>query len=111
MHKHTPGPWTPRKWNNGDYVVGTLNNNNKETAIAVGLIPSTFSNSSQERHANATLIACAPDMIEAIELTITDLQMRADEIEGESVVNLSHFVYLRLLTIRDKANGTVSDEK
>lgn len=63
MTKHTPGPWRVVNTNSGLFIAGAepgyfaeVFSGNKTTRLHV-----------PEQHANAHLIACAPDMLAALE--------------------------------------------
>lgn len=112
MPKHTPGPWIVREMNNGDLVIGTQPTDSKGIAIAVAIVPDTFTGNTDESEANAWLASYAPAMLELIELTLKDLEIRADvDDSGLKVFNISHHVYLRLITLRDQASGLIRDNK
>ena len=59
MNKHTPGPWTYEQISNNAYVID-------ENGSAVML----YRNPDDEMKANASLIAAAPELLEALEWAV-----------------------------------------
>lgn len=63
--KHTPGKWTVEETNDSSFILGT------ESQIAVLELSDAFS--VDEHRANARLIACAPEMIQALRIVLIGL--------------------------------------
>lgn len=75
--KHTPGPWTAEEFNiyAGEYIAGT---SDRFTTV-------------ETAHANARLIAAAPDLLEAARWllgAVVELDPEPDDVSGELSVGL-----------------------
>lgn len=71
MSKHTPGPWST----DGHYVVPTSDFDKAQPGtlfVALCGISSSY-RPNEETHANAALIAAAPEMLHALELALGQL--------------------------------------
>ncbi len=87
MSKHTQGPWTIREPFQGSYSV--------EPSVA--WLGSSSSHTRGENLANANLIAAAPDMLEALELALSNM----DETGG----SLAHEHYEQVEAVIRKAKS------
>lgn len=88
MNKHTPGPWKM----NGSATVRTVVD---DTLIArVDWIPGTFI---AERAANTALIAAAPDLLEALQCALVDLELTA----GLSTTTRGVIRHMSIAKVRD----------
>jgi|688.fasta_scaffold1401594_2 hypothetical protein len=79
MSKYTPGPW----WV-GEKKSGYVAQIQIQPAIAI----SWGAIDEEEADANARLIAAAPDLLEALELLIDDLALRA-KLRGDDCLDVS----------------------
>lgn len=83
--KHTPGPWkqSHRKQPNGDYITQVYCAGG-ETIANVAWYPVELGDgiTGTSRGANARLIAAAPDLLEALQQSINQMQMAGDAIEN-----------------------------
>jgi hypothetical protein len=72
--KHTPGPWTFDKDNLNIY--------------ANGMVAETYGHTHNgERHANARLIAAAPELLEALEALMIEIKLEYGPKEFEALVS------------------------
>lgn len=70
MSKHTPGPW----YVDGDYVSGVDIGNTEGTSIFYACCCGHVTGDSEQRTANARIIAAAPEMYELIKTGVRFLQ-------------------------------------
>lgn len=80
-HKHTPGPWSLSLNIDGDYLLDT--GDTEETAVI-------FVTEENNGIANATLIAAAPDLLEALEAMLAAFSI-------DSGGNINHPKYLAIM--------------
>lgn len=86
--KHTPGPWKVNEYGNVEQ------NNGAYHLVATC---SGISSNLKERESNAQLIACAPEMLEALEHVIGEFE----EFNGELLLK----TYEKLQSLVFKAKG------
>ncbi len=111
VSQHTEGPWNVRKHSGGDLVVATkADQGDNGYALALAMFTHEVHGDDHERLANARLMACAPDLLAAIEEALQDINFSRSKVDGKSMTDLSQHVYLRLITARDKARGVVNGQ-
>lgn len=105
--KHTPGPWEVFQPEANDPHKG-IDAANNTTIIRYGDFEGcnvgVQGATQEERDANAHLIASAPELYDALDLLIKDLEMRA----RDGVVDCSHGRYMAALMALAKARGEVA---
>lgn len=101
-HKHTPGPWFPRKSFDGIRYIGVaeIGSNIADTAIC------EFCGSENDK-ANAQLIAAAPELLEALEEIVTCEENRAKDLRHRKAWELVKFSEQRI----KKAKAAIAKAK
>jgi len=85
MSKHTPAPWLHDSELNVVYI--KENNSGYMQAIAAISIPDR----KEERLANGNLIAAAPELLDALQLTLKAMRGLFCQIKGDSEWNFAKF--------------------
>ena len=104
MTKHTLGPWhvsTPPP--NGEQIIG----NEKGMMVAVVTTGVGLHNNTTTTLANARLIAAAPDLLEALDYVIRDLELRSNFKTGndKGLVDIGRGAYSQAKAAIAKATG------
>lgn len=97
MSKHTPGPWINCQAVGQRLSSRRIISNSNKISTVVADVPDYGKTSASERHANARLIAAAPDLLEALQSILDmcnedsharDYASRQTEIRGTAIVAL-----------------------